>query len=125
MSEQHFTGSQLTAANGQPKLRPSEVLYRFFTLASVASLVFSLWAAPYFKTTQPPGLLMSLALYNAICVCPGLIFLQFVNGFYLAVRKFDYPVDWRRLVFCTLISVVVFWANLRFGVARPFFDSWD
>ncbi|MBF9140914.1 hypothetical protein [Hymenobacter properus] len=113
------------APNGQPKLRSSEVLYRFFTVASVASLALSLWAAPYYEANQQPGFWMGLALYNAVGVCPLLVFLQFITGFYLSVRDFEKPVDKRRLVYGTLLSLVVFWANLFFGVAGPFFDSWD
>ena len=116
---------RLTATKGQPKLRANEVLYRFFTLASVASLALSLWVAPYYEANQQPGCWMGLALYNAVGVCSLLVFLQFITGFYLLVRDFEKPVDKRRLVYGTLLSLVVFWANLIFGVAGPLFDSWD
>ncbi|MBD2722306.1 hypothetical protein [Hymenobacter armeniacus] len=117
--------ARLTSPDVQLKLRSSEVPYRFFTLACVASLALSLWAAPYYEPNQPPGLLMGLGLYNAIGVCPLLVFLQFITGFYLSVRNFEKPVDERRVFLGTLLALVVFWANLFFGVAGPFFDSWD
>jgi hypothetical protein len=127
-----MTISRLAAPNRQSKLRSSEVLHRFFTLASVASLALSLWAAPYYEANQPhyeanqpPGLLMGLALHNAIGICSLLVFLQLMTGLYLAVRDFEKPADRKRLVFGTLLSLAVFWANLLFGVAGPFLDSRD
>jgi hypothetical protein len=117
--------AQPTTSAEHPKLRSSEVLYRFFTLASVVSLGISLWAAPFYDGNEEPGALMGMALCNAMAVCPGLVFLQFVTGFYLAVLNVEKPVNWRLLLLGSMLAAVVFWANLIFGVARPFFDSWD
>jgi len=105
-------------------LRASEVLYRFFTLASLVSLALSLWAAPYFGQAPKQDLLLGLGLYNTIGVCPGLVFLQFVTGFYLAVNNDGKPIRWKLLVLGSLLAIAVFWLNLIFG-AGPFMDSWD